>query len=383
LLDDPKLFDRITIEELEKTVAGEEKARRAIFLSLCSIWVEGAPIHTLVNSESSAGKSYICSRIRDLFPTERYSWRTRISPTTLTYWHNSKFEPEWTWDGKFFYLEDVSENVMNSDVFKVMCSEGSVATVVYKQRAIDVIINGKPAMLLTTASSLPNNEILNRFNVVSLDESEEQTNRVKVRHAKNAVFSEKTDHDGVRAMLGLLNRVNVCIPYAEKILGYFPSEVRARRDYPRFLSLVRSSAALHQVQRKKEETGFVVAEAQDYEIAREAIQYITTSIPIGLTRRQAMAFQIAKDFYDLRKLESVDKKDEELEGTTFSFSAREIWAHKPIVNEQSWLKLLDTLAQRGHLEVQLADSERKGGRPKSVYSPLDTHTLKLPTFEDL
>jgi hypothetical protein len=384
MLDDKKLFDIITLEEFEKTIAGEEKARRAIFLSLCSIFLKEQPIHTLVNSESSAGKSYICSKIRDVFPKENYEWRTRISPTTLTYWHNSKFEPEWTWNKRFLYLEDVSDTIMNSDVFKVMCSEGSMATVVYKQRAIDVIINGKPSMLLTTATSTPSHEILNRFNVVCLDESETQTRTVKNRHAKRAMRPEKTDHDGIRAMLGLLDQVDVSIPFADKVVARFPDEVRARRDYPRFLTLVRASGALHQKQRERTEDGAVVATEQDYELAREAIHYITTGIPVGLTRRQAQAFAVAKEFYDQKMLDTVDKTEEELLAAgPVGFTAREIWAYNPIVNESGWYQLLDKLASRALLTVQLSEPDRKGGRPKAIYAPSDIFAICLPKFDGL
>lgn len=384
MLDDPKLFDLITLEELEKTVAGEEKARRAIFLSLCSIWLKDQPIHTLVNSESSAGKSYICSKIRNLFPKELFEFRTRISPTTMTYWHNAKFEPEWTWDKKFLYLEDVSDNIINSDVFKVMCSEGSVATIVVKQRAIDIIINGKPSMLLTTATSTPSHEILNRFNVICLDESEKQTNLVKERHADRAVKSEKTDHDGVSAMLGLLKQVEVSIPYAPKIIARFPNEVRARRDYPRFLTLIRASAALHQAQREKGEDGNIIATSQDYELAREAIHYITSGIPVGLTRRQAQALQLSKECYEMKMLETVDKDAAQLEAMgPLGFTARDVWAYKPIVSESNWYLLLDKLSSRGLLTIQLSEPDRKGGRPKAIYTPTDMNVVALPPFDGL
>jgi hypothetical protein len=384
MLDDKNLFNRITIEELEKTIAGEEKARRAIFLSLCSIWLKDQPIHTLVNSESSAGKSYICARIRDVFPKDLYEWRTRISPTTMTYWHNSKFEPEWSWEKKFLYLEDVSDTIINSDVFKVMCSEGSIATVVIKQRAIDVIINGKPTMLLTTANATPSYEILNRFNVICLDESEIQTRRVKERHGKRAVAAMKSNHDDVRAMLGLLKQVEVSIPFAEKIISRFPDEVRARRDYPRFLSLVRASSALHQVQREKTEDGTIIATGQDYSLAREAIHYITSGIPVGLTRRQAQAMQLARECYDMKMLETVDKDSAQLEAMgPLGFTARDVWAYKPIVSESNWYLLLDKLASRNLLTIQLSEPDRKGGRPKAIYAPNDMNAVVLPAFDDL
>jgi len=383
MLDDPKLFDRITLEELEKTIIGEEKARRAIFLSLCSIWTIGAQVHTLVNSESSAGKSYICSKIRDLFPQENYEWRTRTTPAAFTYWHNSKFEPEWSWDGKFVYLEDTSEAIINSDVFKVMCSEGSKATVVIKQRAYDIEIKGKPAMLLTTANAFPTLEILNRFNLITLNETESQTQAVKERQAQYASIWDGEKEHPTRDIFKLLQRVRVTISFASKLPKYFPNEVRARRDFPRFLDLIKASASLHQMQRKTNEKGVVIAEAQDYEIAREAMEYISTGVPLGLNRRQAMAWETCKNLYDTKLLDVADKSEKEKEDIgMIGFTAREAWIENPMVSEESWKKMLDAIARRGLLTLHLSEPEGKG-RPSILYSTNTNCEVSLPKFEDI
>ena len=69
-------------------------------------------------------------------------WRTKISGEAFTYWHVN--EKDWSWDGKILFLEDIGQSVLDSDTFKVMCSEGSVASVVKNQETIDLIIKGKP-----------------------------------------------------------------------------------------------------------------------------------------------------------------------------------------------------------------------------------------------
>lgn len=396
ILEDKNLFDIITKEQFDKTIAGELPARRAIFLSLCSVFVEDCQINTLVNSESSAGKSYICGKIRKIFPETMVEYRTRVSPTAFTYWHNAKFEPEWTWNGKICYLEDISDAIVNSDVFKVMCSEGSIATVVIKQRAFDIKINGKPSMLLTAANAIPKNEILNRFNLITLNETESQTGKVLTMAANKAMTTKKEVYDeSVTGIFQFLKQVKVTVPYASKLMKYFNGEVRSRRDFGRFLDLVKCSAALHQMQRKTYDEGFIEANEQDYEYAREAVNYMATSLPVGLTHRLAKAYLACKDLYEIKKLEYMETPSRDLtkpltelqaepiekDTGPLGFTQREIWAHCPIVSESNWYIYLGVLTARKLLSITLEEPDRKKGRPHAIYSINEDSSITLPPFE--
>ncbi|GAG25669.1 unnamed protein product, partial [marine sediment metagenome] len=127
ILKDPKLFDKID-REFDKMIVGEKKARRTIFLFSCGRLVlnaESTSTNLLVNDESGMGKDHVTKNVLKIYP----NWngnpgivhhRVRISPTAFCYWHNCKFEEDWTWDGKIFYGEDISNNVLNSDMFKLM-----------------------------------------------------------------------------------------------------------------------------------------------------------------------------------------------------------------------------------------------------------------------
>ena len=72
VLKDETLFNKITEKEFSKKIVGEEKSRKAIFLSLCSIWLKDVtvPLNTLVSSESSAGKSFVSKKIRRRVPSD-------------------------------------------------------------------------------------------------------------------------------------------------------------------------------------------------------------------------------------------------------------------------------------------------------------------------
>lgn len=307
ILINPNLFNEITEKEFDKKIVGEVETRKVIFLCAaggrlvdnCQI----ASFNLLINDEAGAGKDYVTSKVLEILPEEVYIKKTRISPTAFTYWHNSKFEPDWTWDGKVFYCEDISEPVLNSDVFKVMCSSGSSATIVVNQRAIDISISGKPVIIATTASSTPNPELLRRFVILNLDSSMEQTKLIMKRHSqyrKKGIIPEY-DKRYTKAMK-YLKRVKVRIPYADLIDEAFPVEnLIMRTNYPRFLDFISASAAFHQYQRKRDEEGYILAEKQDYEIARMCfLKLFSNKIMIPLTINQKKILEVFRSEHGLR-----------------------------------------------------------------------------------
>jgi hypothetical protein len=150
LLTDPRLLDIIVEEIQNKRVVGEKETIRCIFIVTNSRLVKNikpTSSNLNVNDISGVGKDWIVKAVLDILPDGTVIYRTKITPELLTYWHNSKYEPEWTWNGKILYIEDISTVLLNSDVFKVFSSGGSKATVLIKQYPVDIIINGKPSML--------------------------------------------------------------------------------------------------------------------------------------------------------------------------------------------------------------------------------------------
>jgi hypothetical protein len=292
ILKDPYLFDKITITELDKKIVKEIPTRKTIFLCAQGRLVENCQIasfNLLVNDEAGTGKDYVTNKTLEMSPPTQYVKKTRISPTVFTYWHNATYEPEWSWDGKIFYTEDISEVILNSEVFKVMCSSGSCATVVIRQRAIDIDIKGKPVIITTTANSIPNPELTRRFEIVNLDESMDQTREIMKRHSLYAVKGISPEYDQkIIDALGYLKRVRVKIPYAEKLTALFPStSVMMRTKFPRFLDLIRASCAFHQYQRAQDDEGFFLADGQDYTIATEVMKkLISNKYLISLTKNQ-------------------------------------------------------------------------------------------------
>src|SRR3989344_1740266 len=297
ILENSSLFNLITEDEFDKKIVGELETRKVIFLCAAGgrlvINSQLASFNLLVNDDAGTGKDYIVANTLSILPKNCYVHKTRISPTVFTYWHNSEVEPDWTWNGKVFYPEDISEPVLNSDVFKVMCSNGSSATIVIKQKAIDIDIEGKPVLITTTASATPNPELTRRFVILSLNSSEDQTKAIMKKHAEykkkgivpeyNPIYTESMKY---------LKRVKVKIPYADLIDKHFPSKnIIMRTHFPRFLDFISASAAFYQFQRIADNEDFILASSEDYDLARICFLRLCSNkymIPLTINQKKIL-----------------------------------------------------------------------------------------------
>jgi len=324
------------IKEVQLKVVGEENSIKTIFLCSCGRLVENchlASFNLLVNSKSGSGKDFVTTATTELWSKDVCIKRTRISPTAFTYWHDANTDPNWTWDGKILVLEDISENVLNSDVFKVMQSSGSIATIVVNNKAKDIEINGKPVIIITTAKASPDIELIRRNSICQLDESPELTRKILTEQARKSMegINDNSKHE-IRKALTYLKRVKVRIPFANLFVNYFPSELVMRTAFNRFIDLIRASASLHQFQREKDEAGFVLAEEQDYNIALSVMNHLSKEgHTITLTRDQQ---EIINFFKEENKFYSIE----------------EISAKIPLGDR--WLRIqLDRLTEMGFLEL--------------------------------
>ena len=292
------IFNKITEEELDKVIVGEIDTRKVLFLCCQGRLVENCQIasyNLLVNSSAGVGKDYVTSKVLSLFDKKQCESRTRISPTAFTYWHNSQYEPGWTWDGKICYLEDISDGILNHEVFKVMTSSGSCATIVIKQRAYDIKIEGKPVVIVTAANITPIPEIVRRFEFCNLDESINQTKEIMKRHAEYAKTGKSIRiNNEITEAMNLLKRKKVKIPFADRLCPYFPeNNVMMRTKFVRFLDFIKASCSFHQYQRKEDKEGFLIAQKKDYELAKMAMEKLSTNkymIPMTLNQQKIMHF---------------------------------------------------------------------------------------------
>lgn len=289
--------------ELGRQIVGEEKTIHTIFLVMLGGSLvqncEPTSSNLLINDLSGSGKDYILSKILDVMPEKRVYRRKRISEKVLTYWHNTKSEPSFTWDNKILYLEDCSNNVLNSEVFKVLSSSSGIftSTILINQIPVDIEIKGKPVLLLTIASPYIEDELLRRFPVVNLDISKQQTTRIlKYKANKHKTAAKYISSSEIKTEIEKLISVYVSVPFADAFINVLDHDnVLARTSFDRLIDYVKFSAAIHQNNRIKAEDGSIIANEQDYNLAKIAIENTFNKSSVPLTRNQKTIYSLLED----------------------------------------------------------------------------------------
>jgi len=300
------------------------------------------------------------------------------------------------WKGKMLFLEDVTKDFIRSDVFKVFSSEGATTLTVREGFSQDLRIKGRPTIMLTVAEFYPNDEIVNRFILVDLDESPEQTRRIFIADAAGIPINLE-----YKRLYKKLNDYYVEIPYIEKIAKIFPNNIiRARRDWRRFLTLIRASAILHQYQREISKNGHLLANFSDLRIAEKLlVTFFMPTTPLHhLTKKQKQAYF---DLLDLKKrLQKASSSktlpsltlDEDLETEnsvsvcscgSVAFCVRCIYTHYPNRTIRSWERILEKLAEKGCVSIHVVRNPDTK-RDITIFTPLKTaENADFSLFEDV
>jgi len=268
LLEKGLLWDYIVCDELDKKHKGDIASKEVIFMCALGRLVKDKKPYSfncLVLSPSSAGKDHLIGSVLKLFPRDCYEIFARTSAKTFNYLHNLDDEPDFTYDGKIIYLKEITETNLNNEVMKELTSgEEEISEVpIPRPRTklqapgIDMLrVKGHPCVLSTTATTIPTDEIRNRFNIVSLDLSEAQI--------KNAFVEEEGQYDeGIKKFISDLKPRNVGIP--SKLFNFikknFPGKKqREKRDFQKLLNYIKVIALFN---------GRKVANGNDYNRAKD------------------------------------------------------------------------------------------------------------------
>lgn len=339
------------VEETGKKIVQERAARHTILLvALGSTLVENAAAtssNLCINDDSGVGKDHIARCTLELLrETGRVQKKSRISPTTYTYWHHN--EENWTWAGQIQYLEDISSSILNSEIFKVFSSGGTSATIVVNQKAVEFEIPGNPSLIITTSTGNPNPEMLRRFPILSLDSGQDQTRAIMNQQARDAKSGKVIEYDSeLLNSICNLKTVKVRVQFADQITPRLnDTHPIMRTHFPRFLDYVKFSAAIHQYTRKIDKGGFLLAEGADFDIARQALISITSNpLSVPLTKKER------------RVLESLQ--------TDVNYSIRDIEVMGLALGSQSTVwRLLNRLEEKGFLRKEKLEAVE--GKPETL-----------------
>ncbi|MEW6691173.1 MAG: DNA primase, partial [Pseudomonadota bacterium] len=258
---------------------GEETAMLIAYLAALSRKLPW-PLAVLFCARSGAGKSNLQLLIAELIPPEDLIMHTRVTQYALFYKDENALvhkllaidEEEGASEAAYALRSLQSAGYLS---ITATCTDPQTG----KQRAIDYRVNGPTAIFLTTAHpEALDYETRNRFVILTVDESKEQTQRIleKQRWAETMeglVSSERRlsvlrrHHNAQR----LLQPIEVVNPHAER-LAYPCDRLILRREQKKYLTLIKAIALLHQHQRPKkkvEATEYIEVSRKDVEIAGE------------------------------------------------------------------------------------------------------------------
>jgi hypothetical protein len=282
-----------------------------------------------------------------------------------------------SWKKVALRLEDVSENVVNDDSFKVIATANpnkiNYSKTMIKQRVVEIEIEGKPSMILTMANAEIRDEQLRRFPMLFLNEGINQTNEILIRQAELAKTGKAIDYDDdlIKA-LSYLERLPVKIPYADNLIKIFnesTANVIARTAFNRFLDYIKSSAVLFQYQRPRDKDGYVIATEEDYINGALCLKKTTSNllmIPLS---------KLDKGIYDFFKIHADEKLSID--------NLLEYQEIQHLAKSDRWIRFrCDFLVSKGFLKRvnQYIDGSFK---PVGMYSYNEIAELNLPSFSDL
>ena len=271
-------MDRIVEDVANLGVAGERELISTIYLIGTSRLLT-EPLAAIVQGPSTSGKSYVISKVAELFPPqEAVIHATHMTPQALFHMRPGSLVHRFIVAGERSRLQG-DEAKEATKALREMLSEQRLSKLMPvrmdgKIETVQITQDGPIAFVESTTLTKIFDEDLNRCILINTDERPEQTARILRKMAAVARTGRALARYLRRIILKhhaaqrMLESKPVFIPYAQFLATRFPSDrVEARRVFQHLLSMISASALLHQFQRETDQKGQIIAGASDYGIA--------------------------------------------------------------------------------------------------------------------
>ena len=276
-LKSPHLL-RWVVDGIEEAgVAGERSLALTIYFAGTSRLLDN-PLAVIVQGPSASGKSYVIEQVAKLFPPEAILSATDITPNALYYQEPGELEHKFVVAGERPRRQN-DETAQTTKALREMISAGQLVKVVTisdgeGHRSVTVHQKGPIAYVESTTAPEVFEEDANRCLVLHSDERPEQTGKILAADAKRLSGETRSERrEEVREEFQCLHRclapLQVVIPFANQLVELFPKEpLEVRRSFGHLTSMIKTIALLHQYQRPRDEAGRIVAQPEDYFLAR-------------------------------------------------------------------------------------------------------------------
>jgi len=287
LLRSPTLVNDI-LRDLDTLMVGEEETKLLGYLGSLSRLLD-KPLGILVVSRSGAGKTTLQEVVCSLVPPESLKQFTRITGQTLFYGDEDSLR------NRVLAIEE--EGGMEQAMYAIRTLQSSQKLMLATKRndpktgrirQETYTVEGPVSIMISTTNpDALGGETRNRFVVLTIDESEEQTRRIVETAMRSHTLEGRMElsrrkkitqrHHGMQRMLKPVEVVN---PYAHW-LEYSINRLQMRREQAKYACLIDAVALLHQHQR----------EVKTYTVEDEIHPYIEVTVEdIALANRLALPF---------------------------------------------------------------------------------------------
>ncbi len=300
LSQDPALLHRVIRTIGELGVVGEEENRGLLYLALLSAVTE-APISVLVKGRSSSGKSFLVKSALKLIPPRGYYELSSMSEKALIY-----ADLDFSHRHLILYEEDGLANEGVLYLVRTLISEGEIRYLTTEKSPQGKLVSreiarpGPTGLITTLTQGLTKEDNETRTLSLYMDDTKAHTLRVVRALAEREALSGGPEVEVApwHALYTNLPQVAMVVPFAPAIARLLEAQdlpedlTRLRRDFVRFLTLVKVVALLHHA-RRKTRGDFLVATLEDYALAyhlaaRPLARSVRTVSPQTLTLAAAV-----------------------------------------------------------------------------------------------
>jgi hypothetical protein len=245
---------------------------KLLYLAVTSRLLE-RPASIAMKGPSSGGKSYLTEQVLSFFPESAYYALTAMSERALAYSDEPLVH-------RFLVIYEAAgmESEFQTYLIRSLLSEGRVryetvekTSEGMKPRLIER--SGPTGLIVTTTRTRLHPENETRLISLTVTDTQDQTRDIMAALASDTEGG-RPDMESWHALQSWLEGAErrVAIPYAKKLAGSIPPvAVRLRRDFGALLTLIRSHALLHRVNRERDGEGRIVATTGDYGAVRELV----------------------------------------------------------------------------------------------------------------
>jgi DNA primase catalytic core len=278
LLKSPDLIDRITDDFEACGIAGEKTNLLCGYLAGTSRLLT-IPLHVLFHSSSASGKSTLMNAVLSFMPDEVVIQYSALTGQVLFYMQSKDMKH------KILAIAEDEGAMRAQYILKMLQTDGkaSIASTITdpetgRHIGTEYKIEGPIAVFSTSTALHINEELQNRYLVLSADESIEQTRRIfaSQRQFETEEALELTEtRDRIRRIhknaQRLLKPIRVINPFAKETK--FPEKrARLRRDHGKYLALIRIITLLFQYQREKKIRETPHGREEYIEVTREDLE---------------------------------------------------------------------------------------------------------------